>query len=119
MLLLTDEDDFNALAATVLSGAVQGPVYRLGPPTSRHGVVAPYTGGDILFRKALTRTELDRRHRDGAAIVTRSAGEEPPHGYDLLFRIRTDGALAPATHAALPPPEEGDVAVLLGPAPPH
>ena len=30
VLLLTDEDDFNALAAGALAGAAGGPVYRLG-----------------------------------------------------------------------------------------
>jgi hypothetical protein len=30
VLLLTGEDDFNALGSTVLQGTVEGPVYRLG-----------------------------------------------------------------------------------------
>ena len=30
VLLLTEEDDFNALGSTVLQGSAGGPVYRLG-----------------------------------------------------------------------------------------
>ena len=38
MLLLTDEDDFNALASTVLRAGEEGgvQVYRLGPPSQAH-----------------------------------------------------------------------------------
>ncbi|GAA2747333.1 cation:proton antiporter [Kitasatospora cinereorecta] len=117
VLLLTAEDDFNALASTVLHGNGESPVYRLGPPDRRHGLVAPYTGGQILFATALTRIEIDRRHRDGAPIVTRPAAADVPAGHDILFRIRANGALAPVTESAVPPYEEGDVEVLLGPAP--
>ena len=39
VLLLTDEDDFNALAAAALAGSVEGPVYRARrpPPRPRRG----------------------------------------------------------------------------------
>ena len=39
VLLLTDEDDFNALAAACLAGSVEGPVYRARrpPPRPRRG----------------------------------------------------------------------------------
>ena len=43
VLLLTDEDDFNALASVLLAETVEGRVYRLAPPQRSHGVVAPYT----------------------------------------------------------------------------
>jgi NhaP-type Na+/H+ or K+/H+ antiporter len=56
ILLLTDEDDFNALGSTVLQGSVEGPVYRLGARQPSHGVVAPCTGGDILFDSRLQGT---------------------------------------------------------------
>ena len=51
ILLLTDEDHFNALAATTLAGNSDTPVYRLAP---RHGAVAPNTPGETLFAPALT-----------------------------------------------------------------
>ncbi|MFI8460234.1 cation:proton antiporter [Kitasatospora sp. NPDC085464] len=118
VLLLTEEDDFNALASTILQGSVEGPVYRLGPPHGSHGVVAPYTGGEILFGEALVRPALDRRYADGAPVVARSAGGTVPAGYDLLFRIRSDGSLAPVVGGRAPAEEAGDVLVLLGPARP-
>ncbi|HSZ45336.1 MAG TPA: cation:proton antiporter, partial [Streptosporangiaceae bacterium] len=55
VLLLTDEDDFNALAALLLASNVEGRVYRLAPQLRSHGVVAPYTGGEVLFSETLTR----------------------------------------------------------------
>ena len=66
VLLLTEEDDFNALGSTVLQGSAGGPVYRLGARRPSHGVVAPYTGGQILFDPRLTRYEIGRRYAGGA-----------------------------------------------------
>ncbi|MFG2819907.1 cation:proton antiporter [Kitasatospora sp. NPDC048365] len=116
VLLLTGEDDFNALASTILRGSVEGRVYRLGPPHDSHGVVAPYTGGDILFGGSLARPALAGRYAEGAPIVTRSGAGPVPAGYDLLFRVRSDGSLAPVVEGHPPHEEEGDVLVLLGPA---
>jgi hypothetical protein len=45
VLLLTDEDDFNALASTVLAGNLETEVYRLAPRQPSHGVVAPTPAG--------------------------------------------------------------------------
>ena len=45
VLLLTDEDDFNALASVLLANYVDGRVYRLAPPQHSHGVVAPSPAG--------------------------------------------------------------------------
>ena len=52
VLLLTEEDDFNALGSADLAGTVEGPVYRLGARLPSHGVVAPYTGGGTPVRPA-------------------------------------------------------------------
>ena len=41
VLLLTAEDDFNALASMVLRYSVGDQVYRVGPPSGDRGVVAP------------------------------------------------------------------------------
>ena len=49
VLLLTDEDDFNALASATLQANLDGPVYRVPAPHDSHGVVAPYTGAEVLF----------------------------------------------------------------------
>ncbi|MCC9306001.1 cation:proton antiporter [Kitasatospora sp. RB6PN24] len=115
VLLLTDEDDFNALAATVLRGGSQAGVYRTGPPAGSHGVIAPFTGGEILFGPALSRAELDRRHAAGAVIITRPSDGAVPEGTEVLFRIRADGSLAPVTRGRSPEAHPGDAEVLLGP----
>jgi NhaP-type Na+/H+ or K+/H+ antiporter len=115
VLLLTEEDDFNALASVTLQGSVDGSVHRLGPPSRSHGVVAPYTGGDTLFGAELTRPELARRYESGARIVTHSVDGGVPAGYEVLFLVHPDGRLAPATMTESPTPQSGDVAVLLSP----
>jgi hypothetical protein len=120
VLLLTGEDDFNALGSTVLEGSVAGPVYRLGARQPSHGVVAPYTGGETLFDSQLTRYELGRRYADGARICLRPAdGGDPktPADGSLLFLVRADGRLAPVTRSGPPEPEAGDTMVLLRPGP--
>ena len=118
VLLLTDEDDFNALASTVLRAGEEGgvQVYRLGPPSQAHGVVAPFMGGDILFGDDLSRTALAARYADGARITARPADHHPvPDGCDLLFVLRGDGHLEPATRTTRPSPRPGEIVVLLSP----
>lgn len=113
VLLLTTEDDFNALASAVLAGSIQGPVYRLGPRLPSHGVVAPYTGGQILFGAGLTRYDLGRRYADGARITSRPADGGLPAGPGLLFLVRRDGKLVPVTTASTPVPQSGDTMIVL------
>ena len=113
VLLLTTEDDFNALASAVLAGSVEGPVYRLGPRLPSHGVVAPYTGGQILFGAGLTRYDVGRRYAAGARITSRPAGGEIPVGTDLLFLVRAGGELMPVTTVSRPVPQSGDTVILL------
>jgi hypothetical protein len=117
VLLLTDEDDFNALASVLLAGSVEGRVYRLAPQGPSHGVVAPYTGGEILFSGGLTRLSVSSRYAGGERIAARPADEEPAAGHDLLFLVHADGQLAAATRAGTPAPETGDTVVSLGPVP--
>ncbi len=116
VLLLTVEDDFNALASTTLEGNLDGVVYRAAAPADRHGVVAPYTGGQVLFGGALTGAAIGRRHQDGAEILTRPSADAVPDGHDLLFVVHADGRLVPMTDHDRPTPEDGDTLVLLGPA---
>lgn len=115
VLLLTEEDDFNALAAADLAGSVEGPVYRLGARLPSHGVVAPYTGGETLFDARLTRYEVGRRHAAGGTISTWPAHDGMPVGSDLLFVVRADGTLAPVTRTGIPAAGDEDTLVLLGP----
>jgi hypothetical protein len=116
VLLLTDEDDFNALASVLLAESVQGGVYRLSPPQPSHGVVAPHTGGEILFGPGMTRPAITARYHDGARIIMHGADGMLPAGQDLLFRVRTDGRLTAVTQSSTPTPQAGDTIVALGPA---
>ncbi|WP_328540405.1 cation:proton antiporter [Streptomyces sp. NBC_00344] len=115
VLLLTGEDDFNALACMTLEETVKGPVHRLRPPTDSHGVVAPYTGGEALFAPGLNRPELVRRYAGGARIITHSFDGAIPAGHDMLFLVRADGQLTAVTGTTVPVPAGGDIAILLSP----
>ncbi|MFF1299385.1 MULTISPECIES: cation:proton antiporter [unclassified Streptomyces] len=117
VFLATDDDDFNALAAVVMQDSVEGPVYRVGPPHGGHGVVAPYTGGDILFGTSLVRHVLAARYELGARFVIRSGSAPLPEGHDTLFVVRADRRLVPVTDKQQVIPGEGDQVVLLGSAP--
>jgi hypothetical protein len=70
ILLLTDEDHYNALAAATLAGDSSTPVYRLAPSPD---AVAPYVPGDTLFAPALDRLALTARYTAGARITTQPA----------------------------------------------
>jgi len=124
VLLLTDEDDFNALAAVLLPTSVDGRVYRLAPQRPSHGVVAPYTGGEILFSKDLTRRAVTDRYAGGGRITVQRADGAPAAGHGalfagqhLLFLVRADGHLAAVTQDDMPVPQPGDTMVSLGPVP--
>ena len=99
-------------------------MYRLAPQRPSHGVVAPYTGGEILFSKDLTRRAVSDRYARGARIIAQRADGEPSAehdlrfgGHDLLFLVRADGHLMAATQADTPVPQVGDTLVSLGPVP--
>ncbi|MEV8454066.1 cation:proton antiporter [Streptomyces sp. NPDC052095] len=117
VLLLTGEDDFNALAAMTLRESVEGRVHRLAPAAGDQGVVAPYTGGEPLFRPGLTGPELARRYEAGARVLARRADGAVPAGHEVLFVVRADGGLDPVTRTGAPEPRPGDTAVLLAPPP--
>ncbi|MFE5483935.1 cation:proton antiporter [Streptomyces sp. NPDC056527] len=117
VFLATDDDDFNALASVVMQDNVEGPVYRVGPPHDSHGVVAPYTGGDILFGRSLVRRVLAERYERGARFVVQPASAPLPPAYDTLFVVRADQRLEPVTERQETVPREGDTVVLLGSVP--
>lgn len=114
VFLATDDDDFNALAAVMMQDNVEGPVYRVGPPHDSHGVVAPYTGGDILFGRSLVRHVLTDRYERGARYVVQPAAAPLPPEYDMLFVVRANHRLDPVTERQQVVPQEGDTVVLLG-----
>jgi len=112
VLLLTAEDDYNGLAATVLVGNSETPVYRLAPRESSHGV-ATHTDGEILFAPTLTRATLAARYTAGAQITTQSFDGGIPPATDLLFLVNSVGTLIPVTTHRPPDPQPGDTLVLL------
>ncbi|WAZ26545.1 cation:proton antiporter [Streptomyces cinnabarinus] len=118
VFLVTDDDDFNALASIVMQDNVDGPVYRVGPPQDSHGVVAPYTGGDILFGRSLVRHALAERYAQGARFTVRPAADPLPPEHDTLFVVRADHQLDPVTETSESTPRQGDTVILLGPAAP-
>ncbi|MFI5471362.1 cation:proton antiporter [Streptomyces cacaoi] len=113
VLLATDDDDFNALASVVVQDTVEGPVYRVGPPHESHGVIAPYTGGDILFGRALVRHVLASRYEGGARFLVQPASSPLPPAYDTLFVVRANHRLEPVTEKQRVTPVDGDTVVLL------
>ena len=65
-LLMSPNDDFNALAAAELRGDLgHGHVYRFAPDPDGPALLAPAAEVDILGRGELTLAELDRRLADG------------------------------------------------------
>jgi NhaP-type Na+/H+ or K+/H+ antiporter len=114
VLLLTEEDDFNALAATTFTGLSGKPVYWL--PPSQAGVEASYTLGEALFTPALTHSALTARHTAGARITTQPSDGGIPPAADLLFRVNPNGTLIPVTASRPSDPQPGDTLVLMGPS---
>jgi NhaP-type Na+/H+ or K+/H+ antiporter len=111
ILLLTDEDPFNALAATTLAGDSDTPVYRLAASS---GAEPPYTPGETLFAANLTHTALTSRYDADARISTKPSNGGLPSATDLLFLINPEGTLIPVTTTHPPDPHPGDTLVLLG-----
>jgi hypothetical protein len=112
---LTAEDDFNALAAVLLRGSVEGTVHRLNAPADSEGVVAPFIGGEVLFGPDLTWPAFSRRYEEGAAVLGQPADDPLRPGSDPLFLVRRDGRLDPVTVGSSPLPRPGDTVVLLTP----
>src|SRR5262249_31931847 len=108
VLLLTDEDQYNALAATTVAGYSDNPVYRLAPRTDG---VASYAGGDTLFAPDLDRPALTGRYAAGARITTQPADDGVPPACDLLFLVDPEGVLIPVTGSRSPDAHPGDTLV--------
>ncbi|WKV71456.1 sodium:proton exchanger [Streptomyces sp. PCS3-D2] len=121
VFLCTDDDNFNALAAVMAEGNVEGPVYRVGPPHDKGlGVVAPSAGGEVLFGSRLVRHVLAERYRQGARYLVQSAARPVPADCETLFVVRFDGRLDAVTESRSGDvaPSQDDTLVLLGPVPP-
>ena len=109
ILLLTDEDHYNALAATTLAGTSGASVYRVASSNGEN----PNTPGETLFDPSLTGPALTARYTTGARITTQSGSAPTPPGTDVMFLITAGGVLTPATTSSHPPaPQPGDTLVL-------
>jgi NhaP-type Na+/H+ or K+/H+ antiporter len=115
VLLLSPEDDYNALAADVLRSNSEIAVYRLAPRESSHGVVNDHTHGQALFASTLTRSALATRYNAGSQVTTQSSDNGVPPDSDLLFLVNSEGTLLPVTSSHSPDPQPGDTLVVLGP----
>jgi hypothetical protein len=106
-LIVTESDDFNALAAFELRQELgSGRVFRLAPGLGSLDLVPAYAEGGILFGEGLTYEELTRRFDAGGRV------EELPaaairNGSTPLFAITEDGDLRVITAAEEAPVEPG------------
>jgi len=112
VLLLTGEDDFNALAGAVLADNSERRVYRLPPRQPSHDIGASI-GRDTLFTADLTSEIVTDRYNCGARIVAQPADGGIPAELSLLFLIHPDGVLVPVTTSVQPQPQSGDTLILL------
>jgi NhaP-type Na+/H+ or K+/H+ antiporter len=118
-LLLTANDDFNALAATALRTELgHGRVYRVAPDIEEMDLLAPPDEPGILGAESLTSAELERRFANGARLVEASVeGRSPrasrPNGELALFVITAGGALHVVTDREEPPTRAGDTVIVL------
>jgi NhaP-type Na+/H+ or K+/H+ antiporter len=115
VLLLTDEDGYNAMAANVLAGGSGTPIYRLAP---RHGFSdagREQADAATLFSSALTHDDISRRYESGSRVSSKAADGATAAAGDLLFLIDRKGHLRPVTTSDTPTPEPGDTLVMLGP----
>jgi NhaP-type Na+/H+ or K+/H+ antiporter len=111
-LLVTESDDFNALAAYELRRDLgHEHVYRL--PAGDHvlDLVPAYAEGSTLFGEDLTYSELTRRFDAGAELVE-SGGAAGDH-LTTLFVIRESGDLSVVTAGRPPVSRPGDTTICL------
>lgn len=106
VLLLTGEDDFNALASVTLRDSVEGLVGRLAPQSGDHGVPGRSAGGDALFGPGLSGAEIAAKYRAGARVETRTADGPLPEGVRVLFAVGVEGRLEVVTDGGRPEPAD-------------
>jgi NhaP-type Na+/H+ or K+/H+ antiporter len=115
-LLMTESDDFNALAAFELRQELgRDHVYRLPPRGELLDLVPAYAEGRILFGEDLTFSELTRRFGAGARLVEVVDGRD---GVRPLFVV-TGGELAVVTEGPRPEPTADDITIGLTAASPE
>jgi hypothetical protein len=114
VLLLTQSDDFNALAAAELRSELgHGHVFRIAPDPEETDLLPPATEGGILGGQGLTFTELSSRFTDGARIVVRPEHQPLGRSEVLLFTVSSNGRLSVAADGRAPATQPGDKVVVL------
>jgi NhaP-type Na+/H+ or K+/H+ antiporter len=109
-LLMTESDDFNALAAFELRQELgRDHVYRLAPRGELLDLVPAYAEGQILFGRDLTFSELTRRFDAGARLVEVTDDRD---GVRPLF-VLTGGELTPVTAGLRPKTAAGATTIGL------
>jgi NhaP-type Na+/H+ or K+/H+ antiporter len=109
-LVMTESDDFNALAAFELRQELgRDHVYRLAPRGELLDLVPAYAEGQILFDEELTFSELTRRFDAGARLVQVA---EDRDGVTPLF-VLTSRELTVVTAGLGPDVAAGDTTIGL------
>jgi NhaP-type Na+/H+ or K+/H+ antiporter len=109
-LLMTESDDFNALAAFELRHELgRDHVYRLPAQGELLDLVPRYAEGCILFGEEFTFAELTRRFGAGARLVKMPSAQD---GLTPLFLLR-GGRLIVVTAGLRADPAKGDTMICL------
>jgi hypothetical protein len=117
-LLLTGNDDFNALAALALRTELgHGRVYRAAPDLDETDLYAPAGEQGILGTDRLTSAELHRRFAAGARLVEGPGNDGAGDGEVALFVLTAGGDLRVASAGKPPPVKDGDRVIALVGAP--
>jgi NhaP-type Na+/H+ or K+/H+ antiporter len=118
VLIVTESNDFNALAAyELLQELGSGKVYRLAPDADLIDLVGTSEEGGILFDKDLTYAEFTRRFEAGARIEEYAGTAVPGNGATPLFVVSEDGDLTVMTAGGSAELDPADRAICLA-APP-
>jgi len=113
-LLLTGNDDFNALAALALRTELgHGRVYRAAPDLDETDLFAPAGEQGILGTDQLTSAELGRRFAAGARLVEAPVNGGMADGAVALFVVTAGGDLRVASAGKSPPVKAGDRVIAL------
>ena len=117
-LVLTSDDDFNALGAAELRADLgRRSVHRIAPAPGMH-LAPPATDGGVIGDEHLTYDELGRRFESGERLVAVPAGEWPDGGGSWadgtpLFVVTADGALRVGADGQDPRIAPGDTVIAL------
>jgi hypothetical protein len=118
-LLLTGNDDFNALAAVALRTELgHDRVFRVAPDIEETDLLAPAGEEGILYDEALTSAELRRRFAAGARLVPEAVDGDsrngPAHDGELaLFVVTASGDLNVAAAGRAARARSGDTIIAL------